>query len=505
MRHFLLPLIASVLAANAHDLVTPDPKLLQDRVPVSRLAGEQGEGVTFKIELPPGAENFVVKTTTGSGDVAIYLGYGAHPTPTQYDAMSDTDDTNLTTELVRVGAPLPGMLYVRLIGMTAFRNVRVIASYDLPRGVVRPPRMLPAPGCYAERAVVRLTRPRGTTLRYTTDGSAPDASSPIYTGRLTLTADTQIRARTFGRDDTVSIETVGGYTVVPLGTVQTLTPGMPAHHLAAMRRAAHEFKITVPPATAMLSVKMEGGPGDAQLYAKAGAVPTSLDFDHRAINRGNSSTLSIANPQAGDWYLRVPARVGYSGVSLLATARPDGVDLIAWAPALEPYVTTETFAAGDCEVEEGMTTAGTHRLLRFSTQTRNIGAKDLMLGDPEGNPAFEYQDCHGHYHFLGFASYELLDVNGQPAAIGLKVSFCLLDGLRWDSKAPSTGRFNCNEQGIQAGWADVYDAGLAGQWIELDGVPPGTYTLVITMNPAQVLEETDYTNNSASTQVVIEP
>jgi len=261
----------------------------------------------------------------------------------------------------------------------------------------------------------------------------------------------------------------------------------------------------VPAGALRLLVQMEGGPGDAQLYAKFGVAPTSQDYDRRAIARGNAATLDFTNPAAGDWYLRVPARLGYTGVSLLATVRVDGVDLIAWGPALEPYVSTETFFPADCEVQEGMINAGTHTILRFSTQTRNIGSRDLSMGEPEGNPAFQFFDCHGHYHFLGFASYELLDGNSHPVATGRKVSFCLLDGLRWDPKAKPLRRFDCGSQGIQSGWADVYDAGLPGQWIDITGIAPGTYTLVVTMNPDRLIEETDYSNNSASTQIVIEP
>ncbi|MEQ1858935.1 MAG: lysyl oxidase family protein [Chthoniobacteraceae bacterium] len=500
MRSLTLLLLASAVVASAHEFVTPDPKLLQDRVPVSRLGGDHGDGATFKIEIPPDAENFVVKTTGGSGDVDLFIRFGAHPSPTQWDFASESDDTS---ELIRVGTPTAGVWYVRVVGFSTFRNVRLTASYELPRGVARPPRLTPAPGNYSERVLVRVIRPRGTTVHFTTDGSSPTVNSPSYTRRLTFTATTQLRARTFGRDASFSIETVGDYAVVPKGTIEPLTVGMPVHHLAAVRGTAHEFKLTVPAGASRLMVRMEGGPGNAQLYAKAGAAPTTRVFDRRAVGGGNNATLEILNPAAGDWYLFVHARAGYSGVSLLATARPPGVDLISWGPALDPYLTTESFTAADCEVDEGLITAGTHRLLRFNTQTRNVGSQDLVLGDPAGNPDFEFQACHGHYHFRGFASYQLLDDNDQPVATGRKVSFCLLDGLRWDPKAPATAHYDCETQGIQAGWADVYDAGLPGQWIDVSGVPPGTYTLVITMNPDRLITESDYSNNSASTQVVI--
>jgi len=37
----------------------------------------------------------------------------------------------------------------------------------------------------------------GAEVRYTTDGSVPTASSPLYTGPFTLSSSTTVRARAF--------------------------------------------------------------------------------------------------------------------------------------------------------------------------------------------------------------------------------------------------------------------------------------------------------------------
>ena len=49
------------------------------------------------------------------------------------------------------------------------------------------------------------------------------------------------------------------------------------------------------------------------------------------------------------------------------------------------YEKIEAFTEEDCEVQEGMITAGTHRLLRFSTESRNIGGADLVLAPPDAD------------------------------------------------------------------------------------------------------------------------
>jgi len=48
-------------------------------------------------------------------------------------------------------------------------------------------------------------------------------------------------------------------------------------------------------------------------------------------------------------------------------------------------VRDEDFAADDCAAVEGGISAGTHRVLRFSVSTPNIGTGDLALGDHERN------------------------------------------------------------------------------------------------------------------------
>ncbi|MEY4548796.1 MAG: hypothetical protein RL685_4991, partial [Pseudomonadota bacterium] len=127
----------------------------------------------------------------------------------------------------------------------------------------------------------------------------------------------------------------------------------------------------------------------------------------------------------------------------------------------------QDFPPGSCALEEGCVDApGRRRLLNFSTQTANIGGSDIVLGNPEGVEGFEFAACHGHYHFEGYAEYQLLDPNGLVAARGHKQAFCLLDSTPVGIPgAPVNPRFHCNFQGIQRGWSDVYGAGLDCQWV----------------------------------------
>ncbi|MBI1785392.1 immunoglobulin domain-containing protein, partial [Candidatus Sumerlaeota bacterium] len=177
-------------------------------------------------------------------------------------------------------------------------------------------------------------------------------------------------------------------------------------------------------------------------------------------------------------------------------------DLTIYGPAANPFLITQIYFFTSCEVVEGCVAEGTRRLLRFTTQTRNIGAGDLYLGNPSGNPLFHFSECHGHYHLDNYMEYRLKDGANQ-IVVGYKQGFCLLDSLRFDPGANPSPIYNCVNQGIQAGWADEYVADLPCQYIDVTGVAAGTYTLEMEVNPQRVLMETNYANNITTLTIVI--
>jgi hypothetical protein len=217
------------------------------------------------------------------------------------------------------------------------------------------------------------------------------------------------------------------------------------------------------------------------------------------------STLTFTPIQGTTYHIAVDGYGGASGIIALNwnQSGAPAPDLIIWGPAASPSVITRTFSAGDCEVLEGCATVGTHRLLTFTTETRNIGGGDLVLGNPATNSLFYWASCHGHYHFEQFADYTLLDTNGNVVASGHKVGFCLEDVRAWSPTSNPASRYNCNSQGIQAGWSDVYAAGLPCQYIDITGLDPGNYILRMVVNPAGLIAESTTNNNVTTVPVTI--
>ena len=194
----------------------------------------------------------------------------------------------------------------------------------------------------------------------------------------------------------------------------------------------------------------------------------------------------------------------------LAGDRPPDVtgtpNLIVDQKTLENHwiVRDEDFSATACSVIEGDVQPGAHRVLRFTVSTPNIGDGDVFIGDPNAHFAandglYELATCHNHFHFRHYAIYQLIDPATGKIWRAAKRGFCMIDvspastadGAVKTWAYRSCGRIGIpGNQGISHGWADVYVWQLSGQYFVLDGgdgqapVPPGTYIIRITVNPA---------------------
>lgn len=169
------------------------------------------------------------------------------------------------------------------------------------------------------------------------------------------------------------------------------------------------------------------------------------------------------------------------------------------------FIERKDFAADACEVAEGCVEGtGNRRLLRFTASIPNMGSAPALIPSVDIAPEiYEFDQCHGHDHLKGFASYELLDAQGQAVRVGRKQGYYITDVQSYCSDAAAPEIDYYPYLGISPGWSDVYVAALPCQWIDITGVPDGAYTVRVAINANALIDEDNVLPNNADVRVQI--
>ena len=176
-------------------------------------------------------------------------------------------------------------------------------------------------------------------------------------------------------------------------------------------------------------------------------------------------------------------------------------DLALDVDELKSTIQADTvFSNDNCFIVEGcLRGPGPREVIRFSTKIDNIGDADYVVGRPESSPdLFSQDNCHGHFHHLGYAEYLLYTGVGQPTPVGFKSGFCVLD---LDcSNAGVLPKYICANMGITKGCSDIYDEHIDCQWIDITDIEDGEYSIIVRVNQfelpdARGLAEKTFDNN----------
>ena len=91
------------------------------------------------------------------------------------------------------------------------------------------------------------------------------------------------------------------------------------------------------------------------------------------------------------------------------------------------------------------------------------------------------------------------------AQLGQKLAYCMEDTVQV-MPGPNVSchkQYDCSDQGIQAGWSDLYGNSLDCQWLDITDVPAGAYSLEVTVNPTRAFPEETFDNNTTTIPVTI--
>jgi hypothetical protein len=121
-------------------------------------------------------------------------------------------------------------------------------------------------------------------------------------------------------------------------------------------------------------------------------------------------------------------------------------------------------------------------------------------------------DGHNHWHVEQMMVYHLW--SSRATRSDRKVGFCFFDTTLWAPSLPRSpsssyyreswcgGRTSLTSRtGISVGWADTYRYSLQYQWIDITGLPGGTYTVRAMPDPHDWFLETNETDGCGWTKV----
>ncbi|MBO2637250.1 S8 family peptidase [Shewanella algae] len=97
-----------------------------------------------------------------------------------------------------------------------------------------------------------------------------------------------------------------------------LENGVPKSNLSGSAGSEQHFTIQVP-AGVSLNIATSGGSGDADLYVRAGAAPSTSVYDCRPYKNGNSESCSFQVTQAATYHVMIRGYSAFSGMQLLAS------------------------------------------------------------------------------------------------------------------------------------------------------------------------------------------
>jgi len=175
-------------------------------------------------------------------------------------------------------------------------------------------------------------------LNISTSEGTGDVDLYVRRGSQPTTSSYDHRPYKIGNNETVAVENpvagtwyimLKGYNayagvklLAEYSAAMVITPlanGVPITGIAGAAGGEVYFSIEVPAGQTKLEIAMSGGTGDADLYVKNGALPTTSSYDYRPYLFGNDESVSINNPAAATWYVMIRGYNAFSGITLLGS------------------------------------------------------------------------------------------------------------------------------------------------------------------------------------------
>jgi hypothetical protein len=259
--------------------------------------------------------SFVSSATLGAAAIPSFAPMAGTYTSAQSVAISDSTGGAIVYYTVDGTVPTTAStLYSGAIPVGATETLRAVAvatgssasaigtaTYTITPLVLPAPIFSPAVGTYATAQVVSISEATaGTTIHYTTDGTAPTISSAVYSGAITVSASETLKALAVRTGYTNSPVTAATYTISAGSTanIDYASGGVTASNLSLNNGAA------VAGGALNLTDGAVGELRSAWFTTKVPVTAFTTDFTFLLQNAfADGFTFTIQNAPKGIWAL----------------------------------------------------------------------------------------------------------------------------------------------------------------------------------------------------------
>ncbi|MEO3711807.1 M4 family metallopeptidase [Roseateles flavus] len=152
-----------------------------------------------------------------------------------------------------------------------------------------------------------------------------DANRLYWTANSTFNAgacgvEKAATSRGYTTADVTAAFSAVGVSCSGTGTTATpLTNNVAVTGISLSTGASKLYSIVVPAGKASLTIKLSGGTGDGDIYARMTTAPTTTSYTKKSDGSTNTETITFTSPAAGTYYILVNAYSTVSSTSLKAT------------------------------------------------------------------------------------------------------------------------------------------------------------------------------------------
>ncbi len=239
----------------------------------------------------------------------------------------------------------------------------ISASGSSTASIASPPVFNPINGTYASGQTVALSSATsGASIHYTTDDSTPTSSSPLYSGPITLTSDTAIRAIAMASGSNNSAVNTGIYLTTGSGPQQVADPVFAPG--AGSYGSAQNVTITTPTSGATIRFTTDGST-PTETHGTVGnvlVVTSSETIQAIAYESGmtDSNVVSAAYsiggpPQAAAPVFSPPAGAYGTAQNITITTTTSGANIRYTTDGSTPSETVGTIYSGPVNVSTNQT------------------------------------------------------------------------------------------------------------------------------------------------------